>query len=167
MDGSTLGDPALVQFSGVLKWFAAKHGYGFVTCDETGKDALLHQNTLNEFGQTSIAPGCEIKALTRGTSKGTQIVEILELQAEPVSDFLPDGTSEQQDRTYLPARVKWFCKKKQYGFVNVFDDPRDCFLHLNTLAKTGLGMVNIGEALGVELDDGPAGRVVVSVKSWS
>lgn len=170
MDGSRLGDATLGHLVGSLKWFSAEKGYGFVTCNVTGKDALVHQNILYNFGQSSIAKGCAIEALACVTHKGFQIVEILNIQSETAVTGPNSKNVEFQKNiptATLPARVKWYCKEKNYGFVNVFDDARDCFLHAKTLGQAGLGPVTVGEALRVEVSDDPGGRVVVSVQPWA
>jgi len=171
LDGSTIGgDATLRHIKGTLKWFSAKKGYGFVTCNVTGEDALMHQNALHDFGQTSIANGCTLEALVSVKQRGLQIVEILGIRSEASSTAPHNKQIELQPikpASILPARVRWFCKEKNYGFVNVFDDTRDCFLHANILDKAGLGSVAVGEALGVEVIDRPGGRVVVSVRPWT
>ncbi|WP_120634930.1 cold shock domain-containing protein [Ruegeria sp. EL01] len=169
MDGSTIGSDVQGYISGTLKWFSPDRGYGFVVCNTTGREALLHQNAVYDFGQNSIAAGCSVDATTCITPKGLQIVEVLSLNSTPpakrTSDIVVDPKPEISS-SFEPARVKWFSLEKRYGFVNVFDDKRDCFLHANILEDAGLGSVVVGEALGVELRERSNGRVVVAVKSW-
>ncbi|MES0863686.1 cold shock domain-containing protein [Ruegeria sp. SCPT10] len=171
LDGSTIGgDATLRHIEGTLKWFSAMKGYGFVTCNVSGEDALMHQNALHDFGQTSIANGCTLEAFASVKQRGLQIVEILSIRSE-ASWTVPHnkqiGLQPIKPTSMLPARVRWFCKEKNYGFVNVFDDTRDCFLQTNVLEKAGLGSVDVGEALCVEVIDRSGGRVVVSVRPWT
>ena len=169
MDGSTINGDVQGYISGTLKWFSPERGYGFVVCNATGKEALLHQNAVYDFGQNSIAAGCAVDATTCITPKGLQVVEVLSLNAKPPAKRETSIVIDRKpniSKTFEPARVKWFSLEKRYGFVNVFDDKRDCFLHANILEDAGLGSVNVGEALGVELSERSNGRVVVAVKSW-
>lgn len=171
MDGSRVEDTVTDGYiSGRLKWFSEKKGYGFVTCSLTGADALMHQCALHEYGQSSIATDCTIEALTCFSKKGIQIKEILNIKSDVPSSSGPRMSREfraQDCAPAAPARVKWFSKEKNYGFVNVFGDPRDCFLHADSLFRAGLGSVSVGEALCVSVNDDPGGRVVLSVQAWT
>src|ERR1700709_1992460 len=52
---SGLGDSAanLVEISGVIKWFDASKGYGFIVPDNGWPDVLLHVTVLRRAGYTS------------------------------------------------------------------------------------------------------------------
>ncbi len=53
---SGLGDSAanLVEISGVIKWFDASKGYGFIVPDNGWPDVLLHVTVLRRDGTTDL-----------------------------------------------------------------------------------------------------------------
>ncbi|KIC36444.1 hypothetical protein RA27_22065 [Ruegeria sp. ANG-R] len=157
------------QLTGKIKWFSVERGFGFVVCDETGQEALLHQNTLFNFGVNSLAKGCTVVVEVSAGRKGLQVVELLK-----VVEFGTDETFQELDLVsdtcskdcFVPVRVKWFSSEKGYGFVNMFDDRTDCFLHANILENAGIGRVQTGEALAALIREDQIGRVVYCVKPW-
>jgi len=43
--------------TGVVKWFNASKGYGFITSDEGGKDVFVHVTALERAGISKLADG--------------------------------------------------------------------------------------------------------------
>ena len=43
--------------TGIVKWFDAKKGFGFITPDDGGKDAFLHVSALQAAGVESVNDG--------------------------------------------------------------------------------------------------------------
>ncbi|TNF64356.1 MAG: cold shock domain-containing protein [Rhodobacteraceae bacterium] len=160
------------EVSGLVKWFDAAKGFGFVVADEGGPDILLHINVLRNFGQNSVADSSRIRILAQQTARGVQAVEVLSIDP-PARDGgapLPDIAGLMpQDVAGLPlepARVKWFDKGKGFGFANVFGKPEDVFLHIEVLRLSGLSDLQPGEALALRVIDGKRGRMAVEVHPW-
>src|SRR6478752_5520830 len=59
---SSLGDTAasLVEISGVIKWFDASKGYGFIVPDNGWPDVLLHVTVLRRDGYQTAYEGARL-----------------------------------------------------------------------------------------------------------
>jgi len=157
---------------GRIKWFDPVNGFGFITCDHTDQDILLHVNVLRNYGQSSVAEESEIKFAIQQTERGLQAINIVEIsppkgvaQEPQLKDV--EAVAENLDAVALePARVKFFDKAKGFGFANVFGRAEDVFIHVDVLRRAGLAEVFAGEALGVRVVDGQRGRMAAQVVAW-
>lgn len=160
------------MIKGRVKWFDATKGYGFVVANDTSGDILLHANVLRNFGRGSVAEGAEIVFEVQETDRGRQASQIFEIHApietadvEAVSaDAQPLPDVEGVD--LAPARVKWFDKAKGFGFANTFGSAEDIFLHMEIMRQYGFSDLSPGEAIAVQVVDGPRGRMAGSIYSW-
>ena len=163
------------MIKGRVKWFDTTKGYGFIVTDENDGDILLHANVLRNFGRSSVAEGAGIVVEVQATDRGRQAVNIIDIEVpetgeeideEEISrptDFLQQDSG---DAPLLPARVKWFDKAKGFGFVNVFGDSQDIFVHMEVLRVFGLADLQPGEAVGVRIVNGPRGQMASEVRNW-
>ena len=162
-------DEACSELTGAIKWYSIERGYGFVTCDVTGEEALLHENTLRDFGYSHIPENSRVRACFERNEKGLQIKKVLDVE-------LPEGTRQpkigEADTTefapedFVPARVKWFDQGRGYGFVNLHREAGDYFLHVEVLRKSGIAKVSTGEALSVVVNKVDRGAVVQAIGQW-
>lgn len=160
------------MIKGRVKWFDAAKGYGFVVADDTDGDILLHANVLRNFGRGSVAEGAEIVFSVQETERGRQAAEIFEIHAPietngeaPVAEnAIPLPNVEGVE--LAPARVKWFDKAKGFGFANTFGSAEDIFLHMEVMRQYGFSDLSPGEAIAVQVVDGPRGRMAGSLYSW-
>ncbi len=165
----------MVSKTGSVKWFDSTKGFGFVTDDEGGRDILLHANVLRNFGHSSVVEDARIKVEVAESARGLQAVEILELELPQADEKIVlkgvpelgfDLSALKSDEPLTPARVKWFDKIKGFGFVNLFGDSSDVFVHMEVLRAYGMAELVQGEAVCVRTADGPRGRMAIEIRAW-
>lgn len=157
------------MIKGQVKWFDAGKGYGFVVADSVDGDILLHANVLRNFGRGSVSEGAAISFVIQETQRGRQVAEILEISAPAEADDPDSVRMPMPDTTGLPlvpARVKWFDRIKGFGFANAFGSNEDVFLHMEILRHYGFSELAPGEALCMQIVDGPRGQMAGAVFSW-
>ena len=160
------------RVQGRVKWFDPVKGFGFIIADAGGPDILLHANVLRNFGQGSVADGAEIEVFVQRTARGAQAVEIVDIRPPEGAGFMlgedipPEVASTIAELPIEPARVKWFDKRKGFGFANVFGRPEDVFVHIEVLRQSGFADLQPGEAVGLRIVEGKRGRMAAQVLSW-
>ena len=65
-----------------------------------------------------------------------------------------------------PGRVKWFDKVKRFGFLNVFGEPEDVFVHMDVLRRCGFADLQAGEAVAVRVGDSERGSNALEILAW-
>ena len=158
------------ELTGSVKWYSITRGYGFVTCDDSGEEALLHENTLRDYGLSHIPENSRVRALFNRNEKGLQIKKVLEAELPEGAGVIKQGdvvNEGYEDEDFVPARVKWFDHGRGYGFVNLHHGSDDYFLHVEVLRKAGIAKVSTGEALSVVVTNVERGAVVHAVGLWN
>lgn len=158
---------------GLVKWFDATKGFGFIVGDGYDSDILLHANVLRNFGRNSIANGARIVVAVQNTDRGCQATEVLSVETpetslglETLRQVLGDEVKIDTDQALLPARVKWFDRSKGFGFVNAFGEAVDIFVHIEVLHACGLAELQPGEAICVRTAAGPRGKMAWDIQVW-
>lgn len=132
---------------GVVKWFNAKAGYGFVTLNSTGADAFLSLTVLEQFGLGYLASGQTITCSISESSRGSQVVEISQ-----VDDIDVSGRDGPQAPKLTRAKVLFYNRTKGYGFLRPEGGGRDILLPRRTLNSVGLSEIDEGEIILVETE---------------
>jgi cold shock protein len=64
---------------GVVKWFSADKGYGFVTPEDGGKDLFVHHSEIQGSGFKSLDEGQRVTFEAEQGAKGPQAVRVTPL----------------------------------------------------------------------------------------
>jgi CspA family cold shock protein len=64
---------------GVVKWFSAEKGYGFITPDDGGRDLFVHHSQIQMNGYRSLEQGQRVNFESQDGDRGPQAVEVTSL----------------------------------------------------------------------------------------
>jgi cold shock protein len=157
-----------VRLTTTVKWFNRIKGFGFVTATDGTGDVFLPAAVLARAGQDEVSEGstlvCEVIEGPRGRSVAG-ILSIDETTAAPRPprgggfDRGPAGPTDELDGT-----VKWFDGVKGFGFISASDGGKDVFVHGSVLRRGGLGTLETGQLVKMQVKLSPRGREATSVE---
>ena len=167
---SGLGDAAanLVEISGVIKWFDASKGYGFIVPDNGWPDVLLHVTVLRRDGFQTAYEGARIVVECVQRAKGYQafrIVSMDESTAIHPAQMLPPRTHVTVTATsgLERAQGKWFNRLRGFGFLTCGEGTPDTFVHMETLRRFGMTELRPGQYVLVRFGPGSKGMMAAEI----
>jgi CspA family cold shock protein len=181
------GDEAWVSMSdkltGIVSWFSATKGFGFVKPSDGSEDVFLHATVLQQFGIADLRDGSTVTCEVVPGKKGRQaslLIDVDESTAQAGGarpsrparsgfDSAPRsgggrpsyGADDESNGPEIMGVVKWFNGTKGFGFITPDSGGKDVFLHASVLRRAGLNEVEPGQRVrftSVERDKGPEAR---------
>lgn len=152
--GGGRGMPAQVvgEGKGVVKFFNAQKGFGFIQRDGGGEDVFVHISAVERAGLAGLAEGqgLEFTLVDRGGKVSASDLKIsgdlIEVESRPA----PPRRELTGERT--SGTVKFFNSMKGFGFITRDDGQPDAFVHISAVERSGLAGLNEGDRIEFDLE---------------
>jgi CspA family cold shock protein len=148
------GMPAQVVGTGkgVVKFFNAGKGFGFIQREDGGEDVFVHISAVERAGLEGLAEGqqLEFNLVDRGGKISASDLQV-------VGDVIPVEKREAAPQRELTGEkatgtVKFFNSMKGFGFITRDDGQPDAFVHISAVERSGLRALNEGDKLEFDIE---------------
>lgn len=122
---------------GVVSWFDADKGFGFLTPDAGGADLFVHFSEIAADGYRTLEPGQHVEYDVKQSDRGPQAAQVLPVDADAPGQQAPERSSapRQDDEVVMTGVLSWLAGDKGYGFLT----PDDLFVHVSALGDVAEG----------------------------
>lgn len=162
---------------GVVKFFNAQKGFGFIQVDDRPDDVFVHISAVEQAGLQGLAEGqpLEFQLVDRG---GKVSATDLVIDGEPMPvperaprpersggfdrdrggfrggdrDSAPRGPQRESTGERATGTVKFFNDMKGFGFIQRDDGGEDVFVHISALERSGMGPVTQNDRLAFDIE---------------
>ncbi len=168
--GNRMPPQVIGEGTGVVKFFNAQKGFGFVVRDDGGEDVFVHISAVEQAGLTGLAEGQPL-GFTLVDRGGRISATELKIDGEPmpVQERAPredrgdrggfgggerggGGPQRQLTGEKATGTVKFFNAMKGFGFIQRDDGQPDAFVHISAVERAGMPTLNEGDRLEFELE---------------
>jgi CspA family cold shock protein len=143
------------EAKGVVKFFNAHKGFGFIVRDDGGEDVFVHISAVEQAGLAGLAEGqpLEFTLVDRG---GRVSATDLKIEGDPLpieeSASRDRGPQRQLTGEKASGTVKFFNAAKGFGFITRDDGQPDAFVHISAVERAGMISLNEGDRIEFELE---------------
>jgi CspA family cold shock protein len=149
------GMPAQVVGTGkgVVKFFNAGKGFGFIQREDGGEDVFVHISSVERAGLEGLAEGqqLEFNLVDRGgkiSASDLQVVgDVIPVEKRDAAPPSRELTGEKATGT-----VKFFNAMKGFGFITRDDGQPDAFVHISAVERSGMRELNEGDKLEFDIE---------------
>ena len=155
-----------------VKWFNAEKGFGFVSLTDGSGDVFLHVNALQATGYKAVNPGATLQVRLSNGQKGRQVDQVISVDeatadvgrpARPQALDLPRHHVEPGAAVEIVGAVKWYNPEKGFGFIAPQGGGKDVFVHVTALERAGLGPLQEGQLVSMNVVPGAKGSEVGAI----
>jgi cold shock protein len=169
------GVPSTPEVRGLVKWYNAEKGFGFVELADGSGDVFLHVNTLQAAGHQDVGPGMTLQVRVGQGQKGRQVDQVLSVdESTAKSPVDARGARPRMERASrrqvdlssaieMAGIVKWYNPDKGFGFITPSAGGKDVFIHATALERAGLSPLQEGQPVRMSVVQGTKGPEVGSI----
>lgn len=149
------GMPAQVvgQGKGVVKFFNAAKGFGFIQREEGGDDVFVHISSVERAGLEGLAEGqqLEFQLVDRGGKISATDLTVVG-DVIPVAKREPAAPQRSLTGEKATGTVKFFNSMKGFGFITRDDGQPDAFVHISAVERSGMSGLNEGDRVEFDIE---------------
>ena len=151
--GGAGGMPAQVvgEGTGVVKFFNAHKGFGFIQQDQGGEDVFVHISAVERAGLEGLAEGQQVK-FTLVDRGGKVSASDLEAVGDVIAVEKKEAPQRQLTGERATGTVKFFNGMKGFGFITRDDGQPDAFVHISAVERSGMSGLNEGDRLEFDIE---------------
>jgi CspA family cold shock protein len=154
--GAGGGMPAQVvgQGRGVVKFFNAAKGFGFIQREEGGDDVFVHISSVERAGLEGLAEGqqLEFQLVDRGGKVSATDLSVVGDVIPVAKREAPAAPQRQLTGEKATGTVKFFNSMKGFGFITRDDGQPDAFVHISAVERSGLSGLNEGDRVEFDIE---------------